>query len=147
MRIEVFASGRCVPSQGGIGIFGCVLKVDGRVVWTESGCSGRTAQTILSAKFAGIVIGLRKLRDQHKEHPEAALALFLDDRQTKLILDGTWPVGQNDAHFTLWQEARELYRPLDHARIHLGWLNNNVSQELVSQTMRQHNLCGERTLR
>jgi len=148
MRIEVFASGRCVPSQGGIGIFGCVLKVDGRVVWTESGCSGRTGQTILSAKFAGAIVALRKLTDEHAEHPEAALALFVDDRQTKLQLDGTWPAGQNDCHFPLWKEAHELYFVLNEYReFYLGWMNNNVAQELVAQTMRRHSLCGERTSR
>jgi hypothetical protein len=149
VRIEVLSSGKCVPSVGGIGIFGAVERSDGVVTWTESGCSGRTGQTILSAKFAGIVIGLRKLRDEHVAHPEAALALFVDDRQTKLQLDGSWMVGANEAHFALWQEARGLYVPLDQYReMYLGWLlRANVAQELVAQTMRRHSLCGERKLR
>ncbi len=144
MRVEVFASGRCVPSQGGIGIYGCVLKTDGVVTWTDSGCSGRVGQTILSAKFAGAIVALRKLTDEHEAHPESALALFVDDRQTKLQLDGTWIVGQSDLHFPLWKEARELYFVLNQYReFYLGWRNDNVAAELVAQTMRRHRLCGE----
>ena len=140
MRIEVFTSGRCVPAAGGIGIFGAVAKTDGVVSWTESGCTGRVGQTILSAKFAGIVVGLRKLRDEHVAHPEAALALYLDDRQTMLMLRERWTVGQNDAHYSLWKEARALFVPLDGDRMYFNWINANPAAELVAQTQRRYRL-------
>ncbi len=137
MRLEVFTSGR---SWGGIGIFGCVEKVDGKVVWTESGCSGRVQQTLLSAKFAAAVIGLRKLRDEHVAHPEAALALYLDSRETMMMLRERWTVSQNEAHSLVWREARELFVPLDRDRMYFNWINANVAAELVTQTCKRYRI-------
>jgi hypothetical protein len=140
MRIEVFTAGSCVPAAGGIGIFGCVEKVDGKVVWTDSGHLGRNGGTLLRAKFGGAVCGLRKLTEEHRAHPDAALALYLDDRQTTLQLRGLWSVGKNEAHFALWREAQDLFFPLDKDRMYFNWIHSNLAAELVRQTMRRYGL-------
>ena len=137
MRIECFTAGKCWPARGGVGIYAAVIKTDGRVTWTDSGNLGRAGSTILCAKFAGAVLGLRELTRLHVAHPEASLAFYLDDRQTKLMLDGAWSVLQNDAHFTLWKEARELFEPLDRDRMYFNWMNQSLAHELVAQTAKR----------
>jgi hypothetical protein len=140
MRVECFTAGRCWPARGGIGIYGAVLKSDGRVTWTDSGNLGRAGSTILCAKFAGAVIGLRKLAEMHDVHPEASLAFYLDDRQTAHMLNERWTVFQNDPHFALWKEARELFRPLHRDEMYFNWMNQSPAHELVAQTAKRYRI-------
>jgi hypothetical protein len=140
MRVECFTAGKCWPSQGGIGIYGAVIKTDGCVTWTDSGNLGRAGSTILCAKFAGAVCGLRKLAQEHVAHPEAMLALYLDDRQTVHMLNDRWTVGENDPHYRLWREARELFRPLDRHKMYFNWMNQSLAHELVAQTAQRYRI-------
>lgn len=140
MRIECFTAGKCWPARGGIGIYAAVIKTDGGVIWTDSGNLGRAGSTILAAKFAGAVVGLRELTKLHASHPAASLGFYLDDRQTKLMLDGSWSVAANDAHFTLWKEARDLFAPLDRDKMYYSWMNQSLAHELVAKTQRRYGM-------
>ncbi len=117
-----------------------MIKTDGRVTWTDSGHLGRRGGTILRAKFAGAIIGLRKLTEIHAQHPKASLAFYLDDRQTVHMLNGRWTVGANDPHYSLWKESRELFVPLDRDKIYFNWMNQSLAHELVAQTSKRYGI-------